>query len=196
MAKFLLVRLNIFSLKLTFVSGQGEPVDRLDWVCKEWHQCRACTKLDENGDQCNPNEVYYDLHYTWGQVYSSYKCPDDYPYSEFCCHNDDFCARHNCQCDVSFAYKLAKIHRYDNYEPANVIKSDGTGFDESQCISLLSGPDNAGAGQLDEDGKPVGFIDNRRSCCGVYPNRFPYRTDRETCCDEDHGGFLVPYGAC
>ena len=186
-------------------SGQGTPVDRLDQICKEWHQCRACSKLDRYGDRCNPNEVFYEVHYTPGKLYGSYSCSEDFQLSEFCCNNNS-CARFNCQCDVMLAYEIAKQHRYNDWSSEFIINPDGSGFDERRCapmVSNLNANIDAGniAGSIDAAGKPGGVSASEweMGCCGTYPKRSPYQYDRQTCCDQNSwydGGFLVPYGAC
>ena len=110
--------------------------------------------------------------------------------TQFCCQNTG-CALNNCLCDEELAYQLG-YNLIDQINFDYVTHEDGSGFDHiSQCSASSNG-----AG-LDESGEvigmPTGLSFWTLKCCGVYPHRFSYKTDRNSCCANS---FLTSLGEC
>ena len=80
-----------------------------------------------------------------------------------------------------------------------VTNLDGSGFDyKNQCkTSSSGGADGAG---VDENnnviGTPTGLTDWGFECCGTYPYRVPYKTNRNSCCLGMFWYDVVALGAC
>lgn len=77
-----------------------------------------------------------------------------------------------------------------------VTNRDGSGFDHvNKCQPSLNGGDD-GAG-VDASGHvvgaPTGLSDWGFQCCGKYPLRFPYKTNKNSCCANTD---IVPLGVC
>ena len=175
-----------FSLQTnqSVIKGQGEPVDALDAACKEWHQCRACTKIDDRS--CNPNDAPF---YTFD--YSNFSGAGN----DLCGKNEG-CALHNCQCDQQLGFMLGYFY-VSQIKMQYVTNVDGSGFDYKNQCKTSSSADGAG---VDENnnviGTPTGLSEWGFECCGTYPNRVPFKTNQNTCCPGLFWYELVSLGSC
>ena len=105
---------------------------------------------------------------------------------------------HNCQCDQQLGFMLGNFYESQinlNY----VTNQDGSGFDyKNECkTSSNTGADGAGV-QANGDviGTPLGLSDWGFGCCGTYPYREPFKTNRNSCCPTGFFDQLSPLGAC
>jgi len=181
--------------------GKGPAVDPQDNLCRDLARCHRCIDMQYNS-RLGKNDVID---------------PDFAKYRFKIVDNDVSCQRNTdkgkhqsirdlCECDARFARELAKIwtdasynrfywhfpksmkqiakgkdiHEYDAPEVAK--------FDfEATCMET-------GGGQAD-------------ACCGVYPERYPYREGDKSCCDNKAifnsmlsqccpGGVVSDIGSC
>ena len=101
----------------------------------------------------------------------------------------------NCLCDEELAYQLG-TKLVGQVNTNYITNSDGSGFDHvNECkVSSNGGDDGAG---LDDHGfvvgTPTGLSDWGFECCGTYPFRFPYKTNKNSCCFNSE---IVPLGIC
>ena len=191
--------------------GRGEPVDALDAACKSWHQCRACTKIDNRN--CNPSYSghpyvqygHYDLtsdcvtpeapnHCIYNQIFHSIYPSVNPPLTQ----EQSTCSYNNCRCDEQLALDIVSFYQRIKNGQATlstnyVSKSDGTGFDYNHQCSSEYAEDAGLDGNNNPIGMPIGFSTWTLACCGEYPNRKPYKTNRNSCCAKKE---LVPLGVC
>ena len=170
------------------VPGHGQPVDELDELCRDWHQCRSCTELDSTTGSCDSSSFAYEV----GLDPSTNRIACD-------SYNSDQCAVNICKCDETLAHELSL--RIGDRVTSTVTNADGSGFDHvNQCRSSV-----AGGGGNNKGGNNIG---STTQCCGEYPNRFTYSSkggttqccwnktydrNRHECCV---GSFLTSIGEC
>jgi len=79
----------------------GHTVSKLDTFCKQWHQCRACTKIKS----CN------NTHITSGEfkIRHDYELHDNLA-DQFLCHelSSNSCGKDTCSCDLHFTREIIK----------------------------------------------------------------------------------------
>ena len=147
--------------------GRGTPVDALDDLCRKWHQCRSCTKIDDQS--CDQN---LGQHYGIGY---------DHDVQRVTCATNSECVINICKCDEELAYEL--FQAADNMSDQYVTNSDGSGFDHAnQC----------GLGSVSSGGNGGGASSGDTKCCGAYPQRVTYNTANHDCCS----GALSDIGTC
>merc|ERR1719219_516782 len=145
--------------------GKGTPVDELDGLCKTLHDGYTCAIIDgeaEGADECIPWEVDYNP----GQGTGSNRfadCQAQNPGASNCAVRA--CAVEGIFTDNVFALLLGGSQA--NLEEFSHVN----GFDPSPTQGCLVKPGQKGYG-------------GEKSCCGAYPNRFPFKTldgDRACC---------------
>ena len=176
-----------------------------------WQQCRKCTQIDHQCDQrttyrLDLSELVDYNHHSWPYARRPY--PD-------CSVNVSDCQKSLCECDAYFTYhvmSLLQVRVGYNYDyvgnkgavdeflnPEFITNFDGTGFDHAnKCPRRPVQPPDYFVGWSDEvppgssEGSPL------TDCCGVYPHRYPYNPQRQTCCGDKESPrpFLVTIGAC
>ena len=177
----------------TIFIGQGRPVDAIDEACRRWHQCRACTKID-NG--CDPGDSVYfpqtieDFRLAHVEDPLHRGCSSN-PNTQECCHATG-CDFRNCLCDEELAYQLNHGILVGLLNEQFVTNPDGSGYDYvNKCAN-----GDSGDGNLDSNGNIGGvpFLAMWEfKCCGLNPHRYPYKTDINTCCADTD---IVPVGVC
>merc|ERR1712066_128059 len=144
--------------------GKGTPVDEIDGFCKTLADGYQCAMIDgENeGQNCVPWEVVYQPGS--GQGPERFQtCQDANP--------DNSCAARACSVEGIFVDNLFAFlvsGTQINYEAYGHNDSEFDPATDSGC------PVKAG----------VKGVSGEKSCCGAYPNRFPYKTldgDRACC---------------
>lgn len=169
-------------------SGHGKAQDEIDSACSRNNGCRKCAQMDFN---CSWNSAY--IVNGWQQGSENGIVCVDQPGS---------CQRALCECDLQLVKDLVtesntwskKNHAYYGFDIENGCKSETSGM----AGRSLNGKSNGNSGN-DQS--------KNESCCGVYPNRFPYATGqgRECCNDKTYnthhmeccrGNELVPIGSC
>jgi len=71
--------------------GRGKPKDKIDGLCKRYHHCLQCTRI-EYGQMCIGERVEYGLEN-----------------SVTCSNGADTCGRSLCECDAAFAQEYALL---------------------------------------------------------------------------------------
>jgi len=169
--------------------GNGSPMDAVDKVCKRQKECYQCAKRDAQerdvsnsgglyDKDCLPEETSY-------RFKASYDPVTNDPVVK-CINEVGSCQRNLCECDRAFAERLPEASSAeDGWTGAHHAHYGG--FDSrTNCLARIN--------------KPGG--DHVVECCGEYPDRFPYRfqkngqgkqcckntiynTETHTCCDEE-----------
>jgi len=167
-------------------SGHGKAQDEIDSACSRNNGCRKCAQMDFN---CSWNSAYFVNGWQQGSE-NGIVCVDQ-PGS---------CQRALCECDLQLVKDLVsesntwskKNHQFYGFDLDDGCKADSAGM----AGRSLNGKSSSGNDQSKNE-----------SCCGIYPNRFPYATGqgRECCNDKTYnthhmeccrGNELVPIGSC
>lgn len=137
--------------------GKSDPIDELDSICKVLHQGYECSMLDD------PTCVPYDVQYNRPNVFFI-GSRDQIRSTCEALNTGDQCNIDACTVETNFVFMIFNAQSPSDDE--NQHKSDGTGFDiEANC--------------------PISRGNNgEKSCCGDYPDRFPYKSFGGTraCC--------------
>jgi len=151
--------------------GKSDPVDTLDSICKVLHQGYECAMIDE------PTCVPYEVDYNRPNVFMISSKDQILPACESL--NSDQCQINACASETNFVFQIFGTQFHN--APDHQHKTDGTGFDAEANCPITHG----------ESGE--------KSCCGSYPDRFPYKsfsgiraccgmgtydTGIQECCDE------------
>lgn len=140
--------------------GKGTPVDPIDEVCKVLHDGYECAMRDaeDEGTTCVPWEVDYESAVGGTGITIAEECAQ--------LNNGNNCAIRACTVEGSFIANLL-----DTMFGGASINNDNlhsNGFDQKTvCATKKNG------------GGP-----SNKSCCGNYPDRFPFKTvggDRKCC---------------
>lgn len=140
--------------------GKGTPVDPIDEVCKILHDGYECAMRDaeDEGTTCVPWEVDYDSGVGGTGISIAEECAQ--------LNNGNNCAIRACTIEGSFVANLLDI--FVGGASINNNNKHSNGFDQANvCATKKNG------------GGP-----SNKSCCGNYPDRFPYKTvggDRKCC---------------
>jgi len=153
--------------------GKSDPVDVLDSICKVLHQGYECAMIDD------PTCVPYDVEYNRPNVFWLASKDQILPECESL-NSGNQCHINACASETNFVFSVFNAANPNSVE--NQHKSDGTGFDIEANCPIMHG----------ESGE--------KSCCGSYPDRFPYKsfsgiraccgmgtydTGIQECCEED-----------
>lgn len=137
--------------------GKSDPVDEVDSLCKVLHQGYECSMLDD------PTCLPYDVQYNRPNVFFIGNQDQIRPICETM-NSGNQCHIDACTVETNFVFSI--FNAQDPGQDSFQHRSDGSGFDiEANC------PINRGA-------------NGEKSCCGEYPNRFPYKSFGGTraCC--------------
>lgn len=129
--------------------GKSDPVDELDSICKALHQGYECAMIDD--PTCVPYEVEYNRPNVFWMANKDQILP--------ACENlnsGNECHINACASETNFVFQIFNAANPNSDD--NQHKSDGTGFDVEANCPITHG----------ETGE--------KSCCGVYPDRFPYKS--------------------
>jgi hypothetical protein len=158
-------------------TSRGEPIDELDTACKEAFKRYKCLEQDfssgslSDESTCMPG-MLFDYHMNAsGEIVCG---PEDNP--EYA--ND--AANHSCKlaaCEIERAFSMrafAAIGNEMNNSGKKLLFQDSNkkNFDVS-CVARPGPP--------------------RDACCGSYPERKPYSSDLQSCCDN---GNVRSFGSC
>ena len=144
--------------------NKGKPVDAIDTACRVHQKCYQCNEMDYDGKvppgkksktKCDPIKTVYNYNVTRNEANGE---------PTINCNDDpNTCQRSVCECDKKFAMSLRYLE--DVYNPD--FKGDNFNY-EQVCRHQGMGP---GVPEAD-------------SCCGTYPDRFPYSSMAgRVCCE-------------
>lgn len=188
------------------LKNRGKPVDEVDSACKRHALCYSCAYSDfSNGkNNCNPKQTGY--KYNLSQT--------DSGYSISCLNPIGSCAYSACMCDKALAEELGKLVKRGVLADMEYRDYDGEKCSaKNQKAYGISGPGGDGmpGGVFMDEANAFDFEDNisivgeeridiqmDKQCCGVYPNRHPYKTGKNhECCDVGKSTEeLKPVGTC
>jgi len=153
---------NLASGDLT--KGNGQPQDSFDVVCRDFQLCLRCARWDgkQGGYGCNPVS----------DGYMSKSGPDFIARCGEANPGND-CGRDLCMCYSQFYASLIGFlwnppsapYSPSRQHPGNLFNPSGTFDWDAECAG-------SGTGAAD------------MNCCGNYPTRFPYNTDKKGCCGD------------
>lgn len=160
-------------------TGKGVPVNALDEACKNRNLCRRCIKIDDgtcnvfNHTYSTPNHV--DIHESdddFGNPQIGQLCRSLNP--------DDDCQAMNCACEVQFTIDIMDLWFNDvSYDP---MFHHDEGFDWNlNCAGKSPGP-GPGPGPNPTGGPKPTKPPVAQDCCGEFPRRKPYATNKSQCC--------------
>ncbi|CAG5111096.1 Oidioi.mRNA.OKI2018_I69.chr2.g5432.t1.cds [Oikopleura dioica] len=143
---------------------RGPAKDVIDRQCQNWYRCTKCIKIDSFGT-CLPESKNY--HVTLNFLSGRYECPFD----------ADSCALKTCMCDVELANQIAQ-----NAGEIKAYLLNSNGWDPSfQCKpskrvepEFEVGPIRTMSLEKNDD--------EPDSCCGDYPQRYPFKSLERGCC--------------
>lgn len=141
--------------------GKGQPIDDLDGVCKTLHEGYECAMRDAEaeGTTCVPWEVAYVSAVGGATTTLQEACMDANP--------GNMCACRACTVEGNFVESLIAFFVIQGGS-LNQANKHSNGFNPKTDCPIKAG----GSGP------------SEKSCCGEYPNRFPFKTlggDRSCC---------------
>jgi len=137
-------------------AGRGQPRDEIDFSCQRNNQCRSCTQIDWSS--CQAQQAYFVNGWAPNNVDGI-----------ICVDRENTCSRALCECDLQFVKDI--VANDNKWKRSRHLKF---GFDTAECVAEPS--IGLAARGLTHNPDPV------KSCCGNYPQRFPYSTDTKSCC--------------
>lgn len=140
--------------------GSGAFVDGFDKVCKQMKQCLRCVRHDarEANQVCDPASQKYMLSQSFTHRGVLQECASV---------NQDDCSVHTCCCEVEFTRGILNLFMVEGAVLNDAYQhKDGNGFDWDANCSVGPGP---------------GLT---RECCGAYPERRMYATEKMQCCHD------------
>lgn len=177
--------------------GHGPVVDAQDGLCRDLARCHRCVSMDWNA-KVSGNDVI-DVNFA---KYRFRITPDGQDVS---CERNTEKGKHQsvrdlCECDARFAREIAKIWRDDQFNDffwlhPKTMRLSANG-------KLVPPPNKFNPASTcigNENGKS-------ENCCGSYPNRYPYGSDK-ACCQANTiynsitqaccpGGEIATFGDC
>jgi len=156
-------------------TSRGEPVDDLDSACKEAFKRYKCLEQDfssgqlSDDDTCSPG-MLFDYHL---DANGNIVCgPEDNP--EYASGNNG-CKLAACQIEREFSNKAyAIVGNEMNNSGKKLAFMDGNKKNYEVECTARPGP-------------------ARDACCGSYPDRKPYSSDLQSCCEN---GDIRSFGSC
>lgn len=150
------------------MTGQGQPKNRHDEICKHLQECMRCARHDSEG--CNPITDHYTATTTGSIIENNLAVVcDNAP------NAGNACLINICTCEFQIINDMMEA-LFDSYVYQPEYKHGGPGvtFDpNSDCVMQGS---YTGNGQTSAT---VGDTE----CCGAYPRREPYNSASKQCCD-------------
>jgi len=143
--------------------GKAQPADGIDSVCKVLHDGYDCAMLDaeNDGTSCTPWEVAYQAAVGGSTQTIAEECADK--------NASNKCAEHACIVEGTFVANLLSVLVTTPGGAINDSNRQSSGFDvNANCVTKRGGSGG------------------EKQCCGLYPNRFPFKTlggDRACCVD-------------
>ncbi|CAG5109819.1 Oidioi.mRNA.OKI2018_I69.chr2.g4303.t1.cds [Oikopleura dioica] len=131
------------------LGGSGNTIDGADRACKAYQQCHKC--MDNDYNDCP----------AWVPYRFEGKINDDGRKTITCLNQEGSCRRNHCECDKKLAEDLA-LHEMT----LNPLNRRDFGFEPEQACKKA-------------DSRSISTSHaTETSCCGVYPNRFPFVSNR------------------
>lgn len=157
--------------------GKGPQLDEIDRTCYHLRQCYKCLEM-ENCD-------YKDTSYT----FEANEDPITGQRNLVCDTEQNGCRRSLCECDREMASGIVehqlkwKRQLHERYD-----------FDRSKyCSGPANQPVSENNWQFQQIHELPGDVDRQdEKCCGNYPKRHPFDSNRHQCCDNK----LVDIGNC
>ena len=149
--------------------GKGKPIDFLDEMCKVLHDGYECAMRDaeEEGTTCIPWEVNYtaalgnDINLTIAEECYQLNLGNN-------------CAIRACSIEGNFIRNLLEVFVSGEGVDENLKHENGFDVQEKCVVKKSSGTNAANTATPNTE----------KSCCGTYPDRFPYKTgggERQCC---------------
>jgi len=151
--------------------GRGQPQNEMDSICQVLHHGYTCIIMDAitEGIDCDP----FTHGYTTIQVLGNSNQELEVDFTT--ANNGDVCATRTCLVEAQFILNFIHIGTTPGFVFDPTLKHDLGIFDPNTCKS------GQGRGWIEEE------------CCGVYPIRYPYKTqggDRKCCVDRTYDSTL------
>lgn len=178
--------------------NRGRPVDAIDSACKRHNMCYQCAYADFSNArrECNPKQMGYQYRINKNVETGNIKIE--------CTNSQDTCAYATCMCDKALADELGNLAM-----KGTLAEKDNRNYDAAKCGASPTRSDPSPEGVFNDDMGAFDFenqitfltepegADVPQQCCGVYPQRFPYKSSTHECCSI--GGAteeLKPLGTC
>lgn len=151
------------------MNGKGAAASPHDAACKNMQLCLRCAEMDgkHGGYDCNPRVTSYNA--SLGMPSSSKQNGNVNSINAGCSVQNigDKCATHVCTCEIQLINDILELvwsgNRHDA-SPRHPENPFGGSFDvQANCVA------NPGIAELD--------------CCGRYPERYPFNSLVQSCCD-------------
>lgn len=150
--------------------GVGTPRDPYDSACKSLQGCARCAEEDFGDEGCDAASHNYNVPFLFSNNRNAIET------NCIAANPNDNCAQALCMCQVNWLNNVLQVGFGGNgVSPA--LSHDN--FDGSQCATSRGGS----TGQQDNDGSSS--IREPKTCCGNYPERFPFNLKNSSCCDVD-----------
>ena len=140
------------------MQGNGQAVDSIDLTCQMASKCRHCAEIDHN-ERCHS--------------YRSYSFSVDNDTRTITCTDNgadpaSVCRKNLCLCDKDFVELI--VAQQSEYDMTNSLTwGDFERYGEN--------------GRCGDAACPEGGCKKPDACCGNYPNRIPFVSERRSCCD-------------
>ena len=163
------------------LGGHGEPVDEIDRVCQRFHKCISCVNMDHvDCPDWAPYTFKTNLSRATGE--KNLVCKNKVKTHVFKLLNPltpqrGSCRRHHCECDKKMAMELVAL---ESQHSPYFSHANGAFETEKFCSPKRAENDEKSSKAKTEQAKmefSSGVKRNEESCCGEYPERFPFRTD-------------------
>lgn len=145
--------------------NKGVPQDAIDELCQSLQKCYRCSIMDgrDSGEVCYPWSAEYVVNGQWGGKEIEIQCLE--------ANQDDECAFHTCCCEMSFISRLFDVlfEGAASGNPAHnpdLLQENGFNYEQT-CLPVA----------------PPGPV--QLECCGAYPNRAPFNSERSVCCNDE-----------
>jgi len=161
--------------------ARGDPVSKMDRICKKLHQGYTCASFDGEEEISAGTRAVGDECLPWKQSYVPFIPHTSAGTKEEECASLNAllgtCAINTCIIEAQFAEDFVQfIASTENKRRGIKVKefTHSMDFDHAAYLAETNAKNsnngNGGNGPVD-------------SCCGSYPNRFPYASGRKECCN-------------
>jgi len=187
---------------ITAKAPKGIAVNTVDEYCRSLQHGYQCAEIDgvesgEEADVCEPHSVFY-----YSSIRSILLGKEDLHESCNTRNSNDECAQRACTVEGQFVLNIGKA--YLSGDVFDTVPSHAAGFDTDIChapvmeqasLGGIASSSSIFGGAIDRQ-MEVGGMEvvsevselnhvQELSCCGQYPNRFPYHSDdpSKECCE-------------
>lgn len=145
-------------------AGHGPPTDEIDLACQRNNQCRSCTQIDWT--TCQQQQAYFVNGWAPNNVDGI-----------ICVDQENTCSRALCECDLQQVKDIVALS--NKWKRNRHLKF---GFDRAEsCNAESAGLAARGLNHTPPSSSKTSQ-NGQQSCCGNYPQRFPYSTGQKSCC--------------